>query len=188
MFKLEIILLVSFLFCSCSKGIELSETEDTSNKSSAFPSPMVLANANITSSSKMEPTIQFENNYCIGFGSCTNYKVSIYSNGEVIFEGLKGVKKIGIVKSKITKSKLEELIGNFEDIDFFRLSDKYVPGKNCSGSVISDSNTVQIYYNDGKLSKNISHYRGCLGTKKLNKLLELEESIDRVVNTKQWIS
>lgn len=121
------------------------------------------------------------------FGPCPVYKVSIFSNGEVKFTGMKNVRNPGTYNSKISDLDIKKLKEEFDAINFMQLSNKYVMDDNCSHPVLSDSDYARIYYYDGNKSKNILHYTGCYGYGVFDKLLSLESSIDKVANTKQWI-
>ena len=76
------------------------------------------------------PVITLERTPC--FGTCPSYKLTIYDDGKVEYEGRDFVKRKGKAEGQITKAELEELIREFERIDYQNLADDYtLSSKNC---------------------------------------------------------
>src|SRR5689334_24897887 len=76
------------------------------------------------------PVITLERTAC--FGSCPVYKLTIFDDGKVLFDGKDFVKRPGMDTSQIKKSDLEELIRQFEKIDYLNLDENYTDDpKNC---------------------------------------------------------
>lgn len=129
-------------------------------------------------------------------GQCPVYRISVHNTGKIVYEGKENVKTKGLVESEIDRSEVEKLVSLFENAQFFKLKEKYVRGENCSNPVLSDSHNVYLSFSDGKAVKSVLHYQGCLETtnpsevvnKDLNILHKLEESVDKTVNSKQWIN
>jgi hypothetical protein len=123
------------------------------------------------------------------FGTCPSYKLKITADGVVVFEGRRFVKQEGVtIKSAISQEQLKQLIAEFDRVKFFSLEDNYTNDRRvcaeewtCSPSAIT---SIRI---SGK-SKTIDHYHGCRGPKVPQSLAELEDKIDRIVNTAQWVS
>src|SRR5689334_7780175 len=69
------------------------------------------------------PVITLERTIC--FGSCPAYKVSIYGDGLVIYEGKDFVKTKGDADGRITKDELQQLVREFEKLDYMKLRDRY---------------------------------------------------------------
>ena len=131
------------------------------------------------------PVITLERTAC--YGTCPVYKLTIYDDGTVEYEGLEFVKKTGKAQGQITKDALEDLIREFEKIDYFKLGDSYrSEGKNCPEYWTDHPTAITSLNWQGK-KKTIHHYHGCRGTTVLEQLTALENKIDEVVNTKQWI-
>jgi hypothetical protein len=184
MFKFILVFIILFLQACASNSTSVSgplleDTEAKGNNSFQLEQPIIV----------------LDRRFGECFGQCPVYKISIYDTGKVVFEGEKNVKTKGLVESKLDRSQLEQLIHLFENSQFFKLKDKYVRGENCSNPVLSDSPFVFISYSDGKIVKRVSHYHGCVETtnpseavnRDLNILYKLEESVDKSVNSKQWI-
>lgn len=131
------------------------------------------------------PVITLERTSC--FGSCPVYKLTIFNDGKVLFDGKEFVKRPGMDTSQITKSQLEELIRQFEKIDYFKLDENYTDDpKNCPQQSTDNPSAITSLNWQGK-RKIIRHYYGCSGSKVAEQLTDLEDKIDEVVNTNQWI-
>lgn len=131
------------------------------------------------------PVITLERTPC--FGTCPSYKLTIYDDGKVEYEGREFVKRKGKAEGSITKAELEELIREFERIDYQNLADDYtLSSKNCPQGW-TDSSTAVTSLNWEDKKKTIKHYHGCRGSNVLDQLTALENKIDQVVNTKRWI-
>ena len=120
------------------------------------------------------------------FGTCPNYKLTIFSDGLVSYEGIEYVKTVGKASGRITRAKLNALVAEFNNIDYFNLADSYIPGdKTCpeSWTDMPSANTSLTWH--GR-SKAINHYYGCRGLNVLDQLMELEKKIDEAVNVTKW--
>jgi hypothetical protein len=112
-------------------------------------------------------------------GTCPVYKLTIYGSGTVIYEGRYYVKTTGNVESTINEGKIEQLVAEFEKIDYFSLNDSY------EERVITDAPSAITSTTLGGETKSITHYHGDLNAPE--ELEELEDKIDEVVNSEQWI-
>jgi hypothetical protein len=134
------------------------------------------------------PVITLERTQCLG--PCPIYKLTIYDDGKVEYEGKQYVKRKGKAEGRITKEQLQELVREFEKIDYFDLADSYAPygvdKKTCPEAWTDYSAAItSLNWKDRK--KTVSHYLGCRGTTVLDQLNALENKIDRVVSSDQWI-
>ncbi len=123
------------------------------------------------------------------YGTCPIYILTVKADGSVLFEGKGFTKIVGKAEAKISKDKIEELIKEFENADYFNLNGKY-DSKNCYQVTDNPSAITSIQIN-GK-QKSVDHYYGCeQGSadfeKELSKLTKLENKIDEIVETKRWI-
>src|SRR5258708_3948269 len=64
------------------------------------------------------------------FGTCPVYKVTLYSDGKVAYEGKEFVKEVGERSGKISAADFQRLGQQAQQIGFFDLKDKYVTKKN----------------------------------------------------------
>jgi hypothetical protein len=130
------------------------------------------------------PVITLERGAC--FGSCPVYKLTIYDDGTVEYEGKEFVRLRSKAKGQITQEALQELIREFEKIDYLKLDDSYEVGsKNCPESWTDHPLAITSLNWQGK-QKKIRHYHGCRGLAILDQLTALENKIDEVVNTRRW--
>jgi len=111
-------------------------------------------------------------------GQCPVYKLTIYGNGTVIYDGYYFVNVTGKHITNISEGKIRELISEFEKIDYFSLNDSY------SSDIIGLGSAITSISINGKI-KTINHQFGVFGLPK--ELTELEYKIDEIVNSSQWI-
>jgi hypothetical protein len=115
--------------------------------------------------------------------------VTISAQGKVIFEGRANVKVKGRSETAVSPEKVQLIIQAFEKAKFFSLRNSYsLPEDGCrvyDGD--ASSATISIVLN-GK-SKSVDHYLGCHQKKgnSVRALIELENLIDDLTNTAQWI-
>src|SRR5580698_7989698 len=65
-------------------------------------------------------------------GGCPVYRVMIFANGDVIWQGRGRVARLGVVLSQIERDRIRALIAEFQAIDYFHLEDIYgYGGKGC---------------------------------------------------------
>lgn len=139
----------------------------------------------LLSSMMRVPVITLERTAC--FGSCPIYKLTIFDDGQVVFEGKEFVKHPGTHTSQITKSQLEDLVRQFEKIDYFNLDENYTDDpRNCPEQWTDNPSAISSLNWNGKKNA-VRHYYGCRGSKIAEQLMDLETKIDEVVNTNQWI-
>jgi hypothetical protein len=126
--------------------------------------------------------ITLERTECFGF--CPAYKLTIIADGSVVFEGRRFVKQEGVTISSVSPERLKQLMAEFERVNFFSLEDDYSEIRlSCPTDQPSAITSIMI---KGK-SKTVNHYLGCLEPKVPKGLTELENKIDEIVNTAQWL-
>lgn len=132
-----------------------------------------------------DTVITLERTRC--YGMCPSYKITISADGSVTFEGRHFVKEVGIVKSTISRERLQELLAAFDRINYFSLRSQYEDvGDGCKGVVTDHPSALTFIKTNGK-SKSVNHYYGCRGVEVLDELTKLEQAIDDAVNSAQWI-
>jgi len=113
------------------------------------------------------------------FGICPVYNVTIYGNGTVVYEGLTNVNSTGMRVSNISEYLVRQLLSEFRNIDYFSLNDTEI-----ASHVVYDAPlfTTSLAIN-GK-THTIHHYE----TADPVALTVLEDTIDEIVNSRQWIT
>ena len=130
-----------------------------------------------TPSDLKEVVITLERTEC--FGTCPVYRLTVYGYGAVIYEGIRFAQVQGTRQTTISEDKIKQLVSEFQKIDYFSLRDSYEERN------VTDmpSAITSLTINGNK--KTVRHYHGDLSTPK--ELTELEDKIDEIVNTNQWI-
>ena len=124
-----------------------------------------------------ELTIKLERTAC--FGACPVYSLTIRGNGSVLYEGKDFVRTKGTREATISADAVNQLLLAFEQADFYALDDSYTRfGK-------SDMPSAYTSISIGTRTKSVRHYLG--DNSAPDKLTELENKIDVVVNSAQWI-
>lgn len=125
------------------------------------------------------------------YGECPSYELIIRADGTVIFVGKRFVPDPGKVEGRISADQVRQLILEFEKVNYFSLKDDYgfpmhQNSEKCPQSWTDASWAYISLTIDGK-RKQVKHYQGCKGTAEVDSLSRLEDRIDEIVNTKQWL-
>lgn len=125
-----------------------------------------------------------------GCDICRRYKVFIFADGTVIFDGVDLVGKLGVVRFQIATGKVKELIGDFERAKFLKMNDTYDIGDNdCLNPVNHGWQVLTSIQMEGK-TKTIRHYSPCPNTLGLQdgKILNaLREKIEETAEISKWV-
>ncbi len=118
---------------------------------------------------------------------CAVYKVILFADGTVIYDGQHYVRKVGIVRDKVEVENIRKLIEEFRAAGFFDLADQYgyTSEAGCS-SMLSDGPVAMTSIVSGAKSKSVIHNHRCVGPVPAQ-LTRLESSIDKLANTVRWI-
>tara|TARA_B100000902_G_C27134971_1_gene825560 strand:- start:459 stop:830 length:372 start_codon:yes stop_codon:yes gene_type:complete len=109
------------------------------------------------------------------YGTCPQYQVSIYNNGDVKYEGLNFVEKIGCYSSSISRNKINNIKDQINNVNFFSLDSVYNAPMTDVPSVILEVNL------DCKSFQVVDRFNGPKGLK------EFQKFIDLIVNSiMQW--
>jgi hypothetical protein len=139
--------------------------------------------------------ITLERTPCLG--SCPFYVLTISANGRVTFVPKYYNEKIEVVTGKagrkrISRNQVKQLISEFEKINYFSLKDdygitiSYRPSEDCPEWWTDAPSAYTSITLNGKMKK-VGHYYGCKGKDIVEKLTELEDRIDKIVDTKLWV-
>ena len=154
-------------------------------------------NFQIPEANANELSVRLERSEC--YGTCPIYALAIESDGKVTFDGKGYTKVIGKAQSRIDQDQINQIIGAIKSSDFFSFDNKYDQDSgNCPGTA-ADMPTVTLSIRLGDQEKKIIHYLGCWEpmdrTNRRNlsdaifpqKLYLLENKIDEIVESNQWI-
>ena len=134
------------------------------------------------------------------YGTCPSYTLAISADGTTIFTGsyvatVNGTdewKKSGVIKSHVTEEQIRQLVSEFDRANYFSLQDRYRDARDGCPTRATDMSSAYTSFQINGRKKSIEHYLGCvydggdLSTYP-KELFALENSIDRIVNTKQWL-
>jgi hypothetical protein len=103
-------------------------------------------------------------------GNCPVFRAEIYSNGFIVYDGIRFVENVGLFSGKLSREKLERLHRAFAETNFFELEDEYV-------EPWTDLPTVFISYSREGIRKKIKDYYGAP-----DQLKDLEEEVIRTIH------
>jgi len=119
------------------------------------------------------------------------YRLMIYADGSVAYIGSRNVKMNGLAEGRISREDVQRLVKAFDSIDYFSLLDEYSEKSGCPFYLADAANAYTTLKIGGK-RKDVFHDSGCLADGKSfasfpRGLAELENLIDKVVKSDQWI-
>lgn len=114
---------------------------------------------------------------CYGF--CPAYTVTISESGEVIYTGEQFVNVRGEQRAQISREAAQALIARFDEVGFDSLQDEYRAN-------VSDHPTFTVTLERNGHSKTVIDYAG-VNAGMPRAVRDLQDEIDRVANTGQWI-
>ncbi len=112
-------------------------------------------------------------------GTCPVYTLAVSADGKVVFNGKDYVKSKGTQEANIGSEKVSQIISEFNKINYYSLNDTYT-----QFTITDQSNVITSITTRGK-SKTIKHYLGDLGAPR--ELTALEDKVDEIVGSSQWI-
>jgi ankyrin repeat protein len=113
------------------------------------------------------------------YGTCPAYRVEIHGDGTVIYSGEEFVVVKGVHSDHLSKEAVEELIETFRKTDYFSLEEEY-------RAQITDQPTYATSFAVDQVKWGVTDYAGeRMGMPQA--VTDLEETIDRVADTKKWI-
>jgi hypothetical protein len=104
---------------------------------------------------KADTLLLFQKTAC--FGACPTYDVLVYSNGKVMYKGIKNVDRMGVHHSKLDIKQLSELLKEASKCNFFNLADNYPVD---DAEFIADLSNTIVYLKQGDLRKKIFDNNG----------------------------
>jgi hypothetical protein len=129
-----------------------------------------------------EPVITLRRTACLG--TCPVYSLEIFEDGFIRYIGTEVVQVQGERRAAIPRDTVEGLVALMLRANYFALHDRYLNCKLPDGNVlmISDLPTTSTSLRVKLRKKSVEDYV-CAP----KRLTDIEEEIDRVVNTQRWI-
>lgn len=121
--------------------------------------------------------VTLERTPCFGF--CPDYVVTINGAGEVTYTGRRFVHVKGVQRAQIPQAEVARLLARFDAVNFTSLHDEY-------RAHVTDLPTTTITLVRNGRTKRVLDYGGT-GAGMPEAVRELQEEIDRVANTAQWV-
>lgn len=172
------------LLAGCGKSISSSSGESSSTRDTR------LEQGNASDS---DAVITLERSGCLG--TCPTYKLIVFGDGLVLYEGRENVKTKGIARTVINQDLVRQLISEFSKADFFTLKDRYETVRDGCFTSLTDQPWVFTSIRINGTTKSVAHDHGCVGkegpdgarTLFPSELTALEDKIDETVNSKLWL-
>ena len=118
---------------------------------------------------------------------CAVYKVIIFADGSVIFDGRSYVRRAAVIRANISLEAVRKVLNEAAAIRFFDLKRRYAPGEASGCDLVqSDAPTAIISVSSAGKSNTVVHYHGCAGADS-NRLMQFEAEIDAAVNVSRWV-
>lgn len=127
-------------------------------------------------------------------GLCSVYRVTVYGDRRVEYTGFRFVDE-GSARDTLSKEQVEALVTAVNDARYFSLRDRYRTERDGCPTFATDHASAFTSVTVAGITKKIHHYLGCqelrgadrIGRSYPPELTDLEETIDRVVNTARWV-
>lgn len=104
------------------------------------------------------------------YGTCPTYKVIVFENDSLAYEGIRFVAKEGNISKKLPQGTVNQLVEKFRGANFFKFQNQYT-------SNMTDFPTTYISFTDKGITKKIMDYY-----KAPESLRQLEKLISDLVN------
>ncbi|MCR9171005.1 MAG: DUF6438 domain-containing protein [bacterium] len=172
------LLLLAFALQACKTSEEVVDVKETVNEAPAEGTDITQEEVPVASDSTADRSVfaSIERTPC--FGRCPTYKMTIYSDGFVEFNGIRDVDMIGKYTTTITQGQMNAILKKAEEIEFFTFEDEYDDG------MITDlpSTTTTVLGHDGQL-KSVMRRHGYP-----KRILTLEQLFDDLMTSERWTS
>jgi hypothetical protein len=130
----------------------------------------------------LQPVITLERTACLG--SCPVYKLSIYPDGSVVYDGKEYVRVKEVQHYQIGAAAVQELIAKFQAAHYFSFAPAYNHITMPDGTEMSVTDMPTTYTSlslDGR-TKKVENYVGAP-----QELRQLEDEVDRLARTSRFI-
>jgi hypothetical protein len=118
---------------------------------------------------------------------CAVYRVMIFADGTVIYDGQHFVRRAGLIRSGVSPEVLAALLKEFESAGFFDMETNYgYGGTDHCDKIDGDGPAAILSVSSGGRSKTILHNHRCVGAA-ADRLTKLEDKVDLAVGAAKWI-
>lgn len=141
-------------FLACAKQVKDKTTQTNMNKSKQEPT-ISSTTTTATPTKPIEPKV--DNNLMVSlqrtpcFGQCPAFKIQLFTDGKVVYEGKAYCKRIGTHKATASPELIKVIQQKANEIKYLSLNEKYPKGE----SMITDIPTTVSYIKIGSDSKMI---------------------------------
>ena len=119
-------------------------------------------------------------------GTCPVYRVDVYGDGRVQFDGQRHVATIGTKTGIASVTAVQELLQKFRNGEFAKADSAYVMDSPGCGSYATDLPVSKLSAKIGAGMKTVEHDPGCRNAPAFLKTLAAQ--VDSVARTTQWIA
>jgi hypothetical protein len=134
----------------------------------------------LTDSDLRKVVVHLERTRC--YGDCPAYKLTVYGDGRVEYDGEDHVKVKGKKEALIELADIRRIVTEFDQASYFSMQ-QYTE-EHCSCTLCTDMPTTITEIKIEGFSHRVEHYHGCTCAPK--PLWNLEQSIDRIAGTERW--
>jgi len=171
------VLLIAFAFQACKTTEEAVEIKDSVTEAPTDGTAIATEEVPVMSNDTGERILfaSIERTPC--FGRCPSYNMKIYADGMVELNGKRDLDMVGKYTTNITKSQLNAILKQAQDIKFYEMEDEY------DDSMITDlpSTILTVVDENGKLKTVLCRYNYPKSTKVLAKLM------DDLMTSEKWL-
>jgi uncharacterized protein DUF6438 len=129
------------------------------------------------------------------YGTCPSYRLTIFADGRVEYEGRKFVKVEGNRTKRIPTSAVAELRVELGKVNYFALRDRYASQLDGCPIVWTDNPSAMTSVRRNGIVKTVHHYYGCremdwgstLGAPYPEYLADFEDRVDQIVDSGEWV-
>ncbi len=145
----------------------------------AFGAMIMSACAPVSAEPSKTELVEITLTRTVCFGYCPAYTVTINGAGEVRYEGRAFVNVVGEARGRVSPDEVARLVARFDEIGFDRLRDRYE-------AEVTDLPTYTVSIRRGDRVKTVVDYGGAaVGLPQA--VRALQDEIDRVADTAQWV-
>ena len=118
---------------------------------------------------------------------CAVYRLTIYADGTVTWDGRYFVRKTGLVRATLAPEAVARLVDDLQRDGFFELQGNYgYDGRANCDSIDGDGPSAILTVSSRGRSKTVLHNHRCVSVD-ARRLVAMEDRIDRAVGTVRWI-